>query len=225
MQRELLEVRRQTVEHGGGEVVEDLARRADERGEPATLGGLGDQAERSRPSLGPLGQVARLILVDRSPKLSVSNARASSGRKARASRSEHEGVALDEQTRQAPQGRARPRRDDEVQARGGTGEQAVHQRVSRRAVVEHVEVVEDQDGVRRQLLDRAQDRRRQDLLAGTRGHDVEGGLADTGSDLPQRQHDASGEEVGIGVGLIEREPRDGSIEVSERPDTSRQVLP
>ena len=156
-----------------------------------------------------------MILVDRQPEALREKCPGLVGPEGQRLPVEHERLALDEQTRQAPQRRASPRRDDQVQTRGGTGEQVVHQRVRRCAVVEHVEVVEDQDGLALQLVDSAQHRRRQDVLAGPRGQDLEGGLADAGGDLPQGQHDAGTEEIGIRVGLVEREPGNGSVEMGE----------
>ena len=156
-----------------------------------------------------------MILVDRQPEALREKCPGLVGPEGQRLPVEQEGLALDEQTRQAPKRRTSARRDDQVQTLRGTGEQLLHQSVRRCAIVEHVEVVEDQDGLALQLVNSAQHRRRQDVQAGPGSQDLEGGLANAGGDLPQGQHDAGTEEIGIRVGLVEREPGNGSVEMGE----------
>jgi hypothetical protein len=105
--------------------------------------------------------------------------------------------------------------------------------MGRRGRVEDVEVVEDEDGLGRELLKGAPHRGGQDVVAGARGQDVERALTDARRDPPQAQHDARGEEVGIRVALVEgelatgRPPRRGgppagtSVYPASAADTSR----
>jgi hypothetical protein len=172
----------------------------------AALRRLGDQAQRGRPALGPLGQLPRLLLAHRKAKAPGEERPGLVGAKRQGGAVEHEALALDEQARQGAQRRARARGDDEAQARGRVGQPAIYQSMGGRGRVENVEIVEDEDGLGRELLEGAPHRGGQDGVAGARGQDVERALTDAGRDPPQAHYDARGEEVGIRVALVEGEP-------------------
>ena len=64
------------------------------------------------------------------------------------------------------------------------GEHTIDQRHDRRAVVDDVEVIDDQNRVRRKFFQRVDDRPGQALRVRTGGQHVEGGLADSGNGPP-----------------------------------------
>ena len=134
VQRELLQRRGQAVQHGASRGSRrSPAACPTSAGRPRRCGRLGDQAQRGGPSLGPLGQLARLVLVDQRGQSSrrATHAPRRGGRPGRPGRARGRRPRRAGAAGCAAEGAsARRRRGAGARARG---EQAIHESMGGRA--------------------------------------------------------------------------------------------
>jgi len=104
--------------------------------------------------------------------------------------------------------------------------QGVDERLGGRRFVEHLEVVQHDDGIAWELLETPEQRGLEHPGARPARQHLQGAPSDPGRDPSQREDEPRAEQTRIGISLVEREPSHGALDpVQSRDQQASLAVP